>query len=64
MAKIVKTGNINAPAENTHGEDDFDGIKELNNPAPNWIILVFLITIGFSIFSAIRYFGYPDNGKD
>lgn len=64
MAKIVKTGNINAPAENTHGEDDFDGIKELNNPAPNWIILVFLITIGFSIFYAIRYFGYPNNGKD
>ena len=50
--------------ENNHEGHDFDGIRELNNPAPNWIILVFLLTYGFSLFYAIHYFGYPDNGND
>ncbi len=43
---------------------DYDGIKELNNPAPVWIMAIFLITIGFSMFYAIYYFGYPNNGRD
>ena len=47
-----------------HQGHDFDGIRELNNPAPNWIIFVFLLTYGFSLFYAIHYFGYPDNGND
>jgi len=63
MAKIIKNNSKNVPQDDQH-EDDFDGIKELNNPAPNWILLVFLVTIGFSMFYAIRYFGYPNNGKD
>jgi cytochrome c oxidase cbb3-type subunit 3 len=50
--------------EHIHEAHDFDGIKELNNPAPNWIVLVFLVTIGFSLLYAIHFFGYPDNGKD
>lgn len=45
-------------------EHDYDGIKELNNPSPYWIIAIFFITIGFSIFYAIHYFGYPNNGRD
>jgi len=58
---------IDNTAENAEGHDhndDFDGIKELNNPAPNWIVLIFLVTIAFSLIYAIRYFGYPNNGKD
>lgn len=50
--------------EKTHDGSDSDGIKELNNPAPNWIIFVFLLTYGFSLFYAIHYFGYPNNGND
>lgn len=50
--------------EKVHDGTDSDGIKELNNPAPNWIIFVFLLTYGFSLFYAIHYFGYPDNGND
>lgn len=63
MAKIIKTKSENTPDANQHN-DDFDGIKELNNPAPNWIVLVFLATIGFSMIYGIRYFGFPNNGKD
>ena len=63
MAKIIKTKSENAPGKEQH-DDDYDGIKELNNPAPNWIILIFLATIAFSMFYVIRYFGYPGNGKD
>ena len=58
---------IDNKAENAEGhdhDDDYDGIKELNNPAPNWIVLIFLVTIAFSLIYAIRYFGYPNNGKD
>ncbi|MCX6227670.1 MAG: c-type cytochrome [Bacteroidia bacterium] len=61
MAK--KTTIDNSPEGLDH-DDDFDGVKELNNPAPNWIILVFLATIGFSLIYAIHYFGYPGNAKD
>jgi cytochrome c oxidase cbb3-type subunit 3 len=52
--------------EAEHGHDDhtYDGIKELNNPAPFWIYLLFIVTIGFSLFYVIEYFGYPNNGKD
>ncbi len=40
---------------------DYDGIKELNNPAPNWIWLLFLGTIGFALIYLVIYFGYPGN---
>jgi cytochrome c oxidase cbb3-type subunit 3 len=61
---MAKKTTIEKGPEGLHHDDDFDGIKELNNPAPNWIILVFLATIGFSFIYAIHYFGYPDNAKD
>ena len=63
MAKKINNMAENA-AEGHEHNDDFDGIKELNNPAPNWIVLIFLVTIAFSLIYAIRYFGYPNNGKD
>ncbi|WP_075590285.1 cbb3-type cytochrome c oxidase N-terminal domain-containing protein [Labilibacter marinus] len=43
---------------------DYDGIKEQNNPAPFWITLLFLVTIGFSLFYVVHYFGYPGNERD
>jgi len=54
----------NTEDEKVHDGTDSDGIKELSNPAPNWIIFVFLLTYGFSLFYAIHYFGYPGNGND
>jgi len=50
--------------EKYFSDHDYDGIKELNNPSPYWVLLLFLGTIGFSLFYAVRYFGYPDNGRD
>lgn len=47
-----------------HEVHEYDGIIELNNPAPYWILLVLLVTIGFSMVYVIEYFGYPDNGMD
>lgn len=43
---------------------EYDGIKELDNKAPAWIVIIFLVTIGFSGIYAIRYFGHPDNKMD
>jgi cytochrome c oxidase cbb3-type subunit III len=45
-------------------DHDYDGIKELNNPSPYWVLFLFMATVGFSLFYAVHYFGYPDNGKD
>jgi cytochrome c oxidase cbb3-type subunit 3 len=44
-------------AEEEHITDhDYDGIKELDNPPPRWIMLLFYITIGFSIIYGAYYF--------
>ncbi|MGQ1785917.1 MULTISPECIES: cbb3-type cytochrome c oxidase N-terminal domain-containing protein [unclassified Saccharicrinis] len=43
---------------------EYDGIKEQNNPAPFWITLLFLVTVGFSLFYFVHYFGYPGNERD
>lgn len=43
---------------------EYDGIKELNNPSPLWVILLFFATIAFSGFYAVKYFGFPNNGMD
>jgi cytochrome c oxidase cbb3-type subunit 3 len=48
-----------------HATDhDYDGIRELDNPSPYWVLFLFLASIGFSLFYAVHYFGYPNNGKD
>ena len=47
-----------------HSTHEYDGIIELNNPPPYWILLIFVATIGFAMFYTIEYFGYPGNGKD
>jgi len=56
--------NSDNTEQKKHEGHDFDGITELNNPAPNWILLVFIATVGFSLFYLITYFGYPGNEKD
>ncbi|MCY1720384.1 c-type cytochrome [Prolixibacteraceae bacterium Z1-6] len=37
-------------------DHDYDGIKELDNPPPRWIMLLFYITIGWSIIYGAYYF--------
>lgn len=62
---MTEENNINHTEDDkVHDGSDSDGIKELNNPPPNWILFVLLLTYGFSLFYLIHYFGYPDNGKD
>jgi cytochrome c oxidase cbb3-type subunit 3 len=43
---------------------EYDGIKEQNNPAPFWITMIFLVTLGFALFYFVHYFGYPENERD
>ncbi len=45
-------------------DHEYDGIVEQNNPPPYWIILVLILTVGFSMVYVIKYFGYPENGND
>lgn len=60
-----ENNNINSTEDkDVHDRSDSDGIKELNNPPPNWILFVLLLTYGFSLFYLIHYFGYPNNGND
>ncbi len=50
--------------DKSHESHEYDGIKELNNPAPLWVYFLFFITIGFSGIYAVKYFGHPKNGMD
>lgn len=47
-------------------DHDYDGITELNNPAPKWIMALFYITVAFSIFYGGYYFwfGYGLNQEE
>lgn len=59
-----KIKNTHLPDDKYATDHDYDGIKELNNPSPYWVLFLFLGTIGFALFYAVNYFGYPNNGKD
>jgi len=37
-------------------DHNYDGIQELDNPPPLWIMALFYITIGFSIIYGAYYF--------
>jgi cytochrome c oxidase cbb3-type subunit 3 len=63
MAEDIKDNN-NTEQHDDSSEHVYDGIKELHNPAPYWVLLLFFATIAFSGMYAIKYFGYPNNGKD
>ncbi len=61
MTENIDENKNNIKEEDTH---EYDGIKELNNPSPLWVIFLFMATIGFSGIYAVKYFGYPKNGMD
>jgi cytochrome c oxidase cbb3-type subunit 3 len=42
--------------EDSITDHEYDGIKELDNPPPRWIMAIFYITIGFSILYGAYYF--------
>jgi len=48
------------PDDNDHGhnndEHNYDGIQELDNPPPGWIMFLFYLTIGISILYGAYYF--------
>lgn len=44
-------------------DHNYDGIQELDNPPPKWIMAIFYITIAFSIIYAAHYF-WLDVGDD
>ncbi|MBN2668509.1 MAG: c-type cytochrome [Bacteroidales bacterium] len=58
--------NIQNQDEYIHNEEldqklmdhDYDGIKELDNPAPAWIMAIFYITIFFSVMYGAYYFWF------
>lgn len=64
MSEELKNNGQEVPKEDNIMDHDYDGIHELNNPSPYWIVILFLVTIGFSLVYAVRYFGYPDNKMD
>lgn len=53
---------INQPDKNLM-DHDYDGIQELDNPPPRWIMAMFYITIAIAIIYAAYYFwlGIGDN---
>ncbi len=42
--------------EHAMEEHNYDGIQELDNPPPQWIMFIFYLTIGISILYATYYF--------
>lgn len=50
----------NKPKDDLHDENimdhNYDGIQELDNPPPRWIMALFYITIGISIIYGAYYF--------
>ena len=54
-----KSPNEVTPDVEEHlSEHTYDGIEELDNPPPRWIMMLFYITIGFSIIYAAYFFWF------
>jgi len=52
-----KSNQKTSPELDEHMEEhNYDGIQELDNPPPRWIMAIFYITIAFSIIYAAYYF--------
>lgn len=64
MTEELKNKNIEDYPNETEGTHEYDGIKELNNSAPNWIMIILMASIFFALIYAVHYFGYPDNKMD
>jgi len=53
----MTTDNTQHDPHDKHMTDhNYDGIQELDNPPPIWIMALFYITIGFSIIYGAYYF--------
>lgn len=53
----MATENAQYDSHDEHMADhNYDGIQELDNPPPRWIMALFYITIGFSIIYGAYYF--------
>jgi cytochrome c oxidase cbb3-type subunit 3 len=53
----MTTENTQHDPHDEHMTDhNYDGIQELDNPPPRWIMALFYITIGFSIIYGAYYF--------
>ena len=60
----IQGNNSNPELPDEHMDDhNYDGIQELDNPPPRWIMAIFYITIGFSIWFGAFYF-WLDVGDD
>jgi cytochrome c oxidase cbb3-type subunit III len=64
MAEDITDNKNNIEPHDDSHDHEYDGIKELKNPAPYWVLLLFFVTIAFSGMYAIKYFGYPNNKMD
>ena len=54
-----KSRNENIPEVDEHlSEHTYDGIEELDNTPPRWIMMLFYLTIGFSIIYAAYFFWF------
>ena len=54
-----KSPNETSPEVDEHlSEHTYDGIEELDNPPPRWIMMLFYLTIGFSIIYAAYFFWF------
>ena len=53
----MSEGKNTVPEQEDHIMDhEYDGIKELDNPPPRWIMMLFYITIAWSILYGAYYF--------
>lgn len=53
---MAKENNQHDRLDEKFMDHDYDGIKELDNPPPQWIMALFYITIGFSIIYGAYFF--------
>ncbi len=53
---MTKENNQIDPVDDKLMDHDYDGIQELDNPPPTWIMAIFYITIAFAIIYAAYYF--------
>lgn len=48
MAEDITDNKNNIEQHDDSHDHEYDGIKELKNPAPYWVLLLFFATIAFS----------------
>ena len=53
---MAKENNQIEPVDEKLMDHNYDGIQELDNPPPRWIMAIFYITIAFAIIYAANYF--------